>query len=160
MDAMWQGRSFPTWTHSTSAQFPHCKGYKAIQTEYWAIGLYPTLLKICQQITKYQCTITAPNNPSSNKAERRAHGALERFTDKIDTVDTRTADQIQMVGAKLSSETKNIAAGLGKEIKNVSNQCNKIEIILSSIAKNKRPKLGGKMKMVGDVITNKLTQLV
>jgi len=124
------------------------------------IGLYPTLLKVCQEITKYQCTIAAANNTSPNKAESRVYEALGRFADKIDTVDTRTADQIEIVGAKLSGETKNIAAGLGKEIQNVSNRCNKIEIILSSIAKNKSPKLGGKMKIVGDVMTNKLTQLV
>jgi len=86
--------------------------------------------------------------------------AHDIFADRIAKVDTKIADQIQIVGAKLSGEIKNIAAGLGNEIKNVSNQCGKMEINLTSIAKNTRPKLGSTMKVIGEVITNKFIQMV
>jgi len=92
--------------------------------------------------------------------ESRVHDALKMLEDRIAKVDTKTAEQIQNVGAQLSGEMKNIAAALGNEIKNVSNQFGDMETLLTSIAKNTRPKLGGKMKVVGEVIIKKLTPLV
>ena len=75
-------------------------------------------------------------------------------------MDINTAQRIQTAGANLSGELKTIAAGLGKEINTVSDQCSKMETTLTSIAKNTRSKLWGKMKALGEMITNGAVQIV